>query len=951
MNVDPPALPAARAAAPPDRLRDDVRRLGDLVGALLHEQGGPQVFEAVEHFRQAAIAIRAAGSFDAAQDAKLILWAERQSSKRLLHVIRGFSIYFHLINLAEAHHRVRTLAARAAVGGPLHESVAAAVATLRAQGVDDATLRAGIAQLRIHPVFTAHPSEARRRTLLHHLQIAAGLIAALDGPPAAPHARAATLDVLRTRLTLLWQTAETRAERPTVLDEVASVLYFLAGPIYDIVPQIQRTLDTATAAPLAQHAGEPAQQAALLPSPPAQQAALLHSYSAIRNPQSAIRLGSWVGGDRDGNPAVTGAVSRAAARLARAAVLRRYRDEVQALGRDLSLSARLTGVTAELLESLERDRADLGTRPVRDWADQPYRRKLGLIGERLRRTSDDVAGGYPHPAAFLADLRLIADSLTAHQGARIVAGPLGDLWRRVAACGFHLAELELRQHADRHTDAVAELLALRGVPGYAALDEAARQTLLAAHLVGAAAPLPAAALSPTTRETLDTFAAMADIQAQGGPAAGETYIISMSRVPSDVLAVLLLAREAGLFAWDGGPPAAICRLDVVPLFETVGELNRCGAILAELLALPVYQAALRARGSRQQVMVGYSDSNKDGGYLAATWATYQAQQALAAAAAAAGVTLTVFHGRGGAVGRGGGPAGRAVLARPPAAQSPTLKVTEQGEVISARYGVAALAERHFEQVAHALLLATLGAGEAPPDPAWLATMDRLAAASRAAYSALVKERPDFFAVFQAITPFPELGTLNLASRPVSRAGGAGPQSLDDLRAIPWVFSWTQVRANLPGWYGLGSALAGEIAAGGLPQLQALYRGWRAFAGALDTAQLSLGTADMPTLHRYSALAGDAGAALFTVIDAEYARSVQAVLAISGQAALLEHAPTLARSIALRNPYVDALHIAQIALLRRYRALPVSASALERATLLDAIHHSINAIAAGLQTTG
>ncbi len=921
MTAQPPPAPP-RDTTPPDRLRDDVRRLGDLVGVILHEQGGPQVFEAVEHFRQATIAIRAADRFDFVQDAKLVLWAERQSSRRLLQVIRSFSIYFHLINLAEAHHRVRTLAVREAAGGPLHESIAAAVATLRAQGVDDATLRAGISCLHIHPVFTAHPSEARRRTLLHHLHIIAGLIAALDGSPTAPHARTVTLDALRTRITLLWQTAETRAERPTVLDEVASVLYVLAGPVYDVVPHIQRTLDEAAGS--APHAVPP---------------------------NAALRFGSWVGGDRDGNPAVTGAISRAAARLARAAVLRRYREDVQALGRDLSISSRLTGVTPALLESLERDRADLGTRPVRDWADQPYRRKLGLIGERLRRTEADGAGGYPGPTAFVADLQLIADSLTAHQGARIVAGLLGDLLRRVTTFGFHLAELELRQHADRHTDAVAELLALRGVPGYVALDEAARQDILQAQLVGDPTPLPPAALSSATRETLDTCAALAEIQAQSGPAAAETYIISMSRAPSDVLAVLLLAREADLFAWDGASQGAVCRLDVVPLFETVGELERCGAILADLLALPVYRAALRARGDHQQVMVGYSDSNKDGGYLAATWATYQAQQALAAAATAAGVTLTVFHGRGGAVGRGGGPAGRAVLARPPAAQSPTLKVTEQGEVIFARYGQAALAARHFEQVAHALLRATLGPVAPPPDPAWPVTLDRLAAHSRAVYSALVKERPDFFAVFQAITPFPELGTLNLASRPVSRAGGDGPQSLDDLRAIPWVFSWTQVRANLPGWYGLGSALAAEIAAGGLPLLRAMYAGWPVLAGALDTAQLSLGTADMPTLHRYSALAGEPGAALFADIEAEYTRSVQAVQAISGQAALLERSPTLARSIALRNPYVDVLHIAQIALLRRYRALSADAPDSERAALLDAIHHSINAIAAGLQTTG
>jgi phosphoenolpyruvate carboxylase len=908
--------------------------LGALVGEVLREQGGTDLFAAVENVRTTAIALRseAEGTTalsgvddqEAPTEAALLRWAAQQRTPRLLQLVRAFGVYFHLINLAEQQHRLRTLRERAQHGRPLRESIAAAVEALRRTGVSPEALADGLRRLSVHAVFTAHPSEARRRTLLLHLERAAALIGALDDPRASPRARAEALDALRTRVTLIWQTAEARVERPSVLDEVESVLHVLAGPVYDVVPRLCRTLD-----------GEIADAYGPLP--------------AIHCP-APLQFGSWVGGDRDGNPAVTPEVTRAAARLARAAVLRRYREEVQALGRDLSVSERLVGASSELLASLERDREELEVRRVPRWHDEPYRRKLGLIAERLRRMEADRPGGYTTPEALLVDVRLMEDSLRAHGGGRVADGPLWDFRRRVEVFGFHLAELELRQHAARHTAAVAELLGLAGASGYAAAGETERQSLLEARLAGPSLAPPVEALSPATREILDTFRAMAEVQALGGPSASATYIVSMSRAPSDLLAVLFLAREAGLFGWEGGEAPATCRLDAVPLFEEVAELASCGGVLARLLASPPYRAAVRARGDRQQVMVGYSDSNKDGGYLTSTWQIYRAQAALAEAAAAAGVELVVFHGRGGAVGRGGGPMGRAVLARPSEARSRELKVTEQGEVIFARYSDRGIAERHCEQMLHAQLLSTLGPPEAPPHPEWVEAMERLAADSRNGYEALVKRSPALLTYFRQTTPFPELATLNLASRPVSRAGhGAEHFAVEDLRAIPWVFSWTQARVNLPGWFGLGSALAAEIARGGLARLRAMYRDWPFFAMALDNAQLSLGTADMPTARHYATLADDP--APFATIAAEYARTVMGVLEVTEQRALLERAPVLARSIKLRNPYVDALHVAQIALLRRYRALPTDAPAAERAALLDAIHHSINGIAAGLQTTG
>jgi phosphoenolpyruvate carboxylase len=765
-------------------------------------------------------------------------------------------------------------------------------------------------------VLTAHPSEARRRTLLHHLEDTAELIEQLDDERATPTQRHSILDRLRARITLIWQTAEARAERPSVIDEVQSVLYVLAGTVYDVLPLVQRAVDHAVRDSLDGH--------------------------DRLDCRPRFRFGSWVGGDRDGNPGVTPELTRAAARMARVAVLRRYREDAQDLGRDLSISGRLVGCLPELVESIERDRRELGMQRVPQWHDEPYRRKFGLIAERLTRSEMGGNGAYTAAEELAADLRLVAASLNAYRGERAAAGGLLDLQRRVDTFGFSLAELEVRQHAARHAAAVDELLGIAGVPGYLGMAEDERMGALELRLQSNdPLAVPTDALSPETREVLETFQAMLGVQRLTGPSGAQTCVISMSRAASDALAVLLLAREAGLT--DG----AISRLDVVPLFETISELRECGQILERMLASPAYRAAVAARGNRQQVMVGYSDSNKDGGYLSATWATYQAQQDLAQVAAAGGVELVVFHGRGGAVGRGGGPMYRAILARPTAAASPTFKITEQGEVIFARYGSLPIAERHLEQVLHALLLSSMDGDAAAPRLEWVDAMERLAAKARTAYEALVKHNADFMAFFHAATPFPELATLNLASRPVSRAGGAGLPSLEDLRAIPWVFSWTQARVNLPGWYGLGSALSEDIERGGLETLQSMYASWPFFTSALDNAQLSLGTADLVTARRYAALALSDVSSVFDAIADEYERSVSCLLVVTGQRELLERSPVLARSIKLRNPYVDALHVAQVALLKRYRA----ASGEDAELVLDAIHHSINGIAAGLQTTG
>lgn len=910
-----------------DALREDVHTLGDIVGQVVREQAGERIFGLVETVRLAAIEARAEGRADVDRERALLEWAEAQSTADLTLIVRAFTVYFHLINVAEQHHRVRRLYERERSDAPLPESIEAAVALLRERGVTETEISALLPVLVVRPVFTAHPSEVRRPTLLQHLDRCMALLVEHDVFKANPRRRRAIADALRAEITLLWQTAETRSERPGVLDEVQSVVRVLSGTVYDVAPQAQRTLLTAVLG------GE----RALPPSPEA------HPF---------LRPGSWVGGDRDGNPFVTPDVTVAAARLGRTAVLRRYHDDVQAIGRDLSISQRLVGASPQLLASLERDLAALGAQPVPQWADEPYRRKCGLIAERLRRTAEDEPGGYSTPDALLADLRLMRTSLLAHRSERVAGSALWDLEVRVRTFGFSLCELEVRQHAARFAAAVGELLQLHGSGSYADLSEHERAELLERSLALSPLAVLPAALSAETRQTLATFRAIAAIQDRQGEAACQTVIISMCHAPSDVLAVLVLARETGLFSWDGpDAPSETCRarIDIVPLFEEVEELRSSARVMEALLASPAYRAALRARGWQQQIMLGYSDSNKDAGYLAATWETYRAQESLARMARSAGLGLELFHGRGGAVGRGGGPMGRAILARPPEARLPTLKVTEQGEVIFARYSHPEIAERHFEQMIHALLRSALEPAEGDPPDEWVRTMERLASRSREVYQRHIKNAPEFLRYFREATPFPELASLNLASRPVSR-GGSQTLTLADLRAIPWGFSWTQTRANVPGWFGLGTAIEEEIAAGGVERLRAMYAGWRFFATAMDNAQRSLGIADMPTVRRYTTLATD-GSAQLDLLDAEYARSVRAVLRVTGQQTLLERSSVLARSIRLRNPYVDALHVAQIALLRRYRAQTTGGQGEDAAPLLDAIHHSINGIAAGLQETG
>lgn len=907
---------------PIEHLREDVRLLGSLLGQVLQEQGGSRLLDQVERVRRLAIARRTDPSPDRERALRDVLWS--LGVREAGAVIRAFTLYFHLINLAEEQHRLRTLRDREIRGDPAPrpESVAAAVSALRREGIPASRLASLLERLEVRPVFTAHPTEARRASVLVHLRAVANLLAALNHPQLSPEERRRTVDSLLAHITALWQTDEVRRHRPTPLDEVQSGLYYLEHSAWNAVPVLYRDLQEAV------------------------QAAFPEARGAVR---PFLRFGSWMGADRDGHPLVTVEVTERTLELQRERVLRLYREEVAALIRELSVSTRQVAPSQELVDSVESDlkelselAADPGFPPVTEL----YRRKLRAVDERLRRTQLRIAGGYTSPAEFLEDLERLRRSLEANRGSRLARGRLQDLWVRVQAFGFYFAALDLRQESAVHGRVVAHLLRRAGVPGdYLQLSEPQRTALLA-RLVSRTPALPQPE-DPEAVEVVRLFQAIPAWQERFGQEACQTYIVSLTEGPSDVLEVLWLAAQVGLFRIS--PEGVVSRLHVVPLFERIEELCRCGEVLDELLRIPAYRTHLAAWGDVQEVMLGYSDSNKDGGFLAANWALHRAQRLLPEVARRHGCQVRLFHGRGGAIGRGGGPTGRAILAQPREALDGRLKLTEQGEVLAARYSNPLIARRHLEQLTAAVLRAALLPSHQPPpdqQTRWEAIMDELADRSLRAYRSLVYEDPDFPSYFAQATPIGEITRLKVGSRPAARGQ---PDRVEHLRAIPWVFSWTQTRANLPGWYGLGSALDGFARASpsALAELRAMYAGWPFFRSVVDNAQISLGTADLEVAQLYAELVADEPVRerVFRRIREEFDLTVQRVLEVTGQRELLDNSPVLQRSVRLRNPYVDPMNYLQVRLIRERQARP------EDPEVEELVHLTINGISAGLQTTG
>jgi phosphoenolpyruvate carboxylase len=911
-----------------DRLSEQIHLLGNLLGETLIEQEGQPLFDLVEEVRGLAKAHRA-GSRESG--ARLLERIESLPLEESRGVVKAFASYFALVNLAEEQERVRVLRRRAeeahAAGRPMEETMEAALVALRDQGMSAKEARGLVDGLLVMPVFTAHPTEAKRRTIQLKLADVAESLERLDGGTLTPPEMELELEWLRELIVSLWETEETRHARPTVLDEVRGGLYHFESTLFDLVPEMEARL-----------------RRALESAWPDQTFEVPHF----------LRFGSWVGGDRDGNPFVTPAVTEETLREHQTTALRLYRRAFERMHGHLSV-AEGSGVSPALRASLKDDAAAFpaeARRVLERYRFEPYRQKMTFIYRRLQATLEAATrpwradhrprpGAYPSAAAFLDDLRLVRSSLREHSGSRLADGRLGRLFTQAEVFGFHLATLDLRQHAGRHTAALHEIFARYGIAeDFDALDEAGRQAVLTAELAQGR-PLTPAHLdfSDETNETVETFRLIRRAHERVGPEAIQTYIASMTRGPSDLLAILLLARDAGVS--EG--------LDVVPLFETVEDLRDAGATLESLLGHPAYRPHLDARGRRQTVMVGYSDSNKESGYLAAHWELHLAQTSLSALCRRHEVTLTFFHGRGGTVGRGGGPVNRAVLAQPPESVGGRLRLTEQGETITARYANPRLARRHLEQLVHAVLLTSGKRMGASPSRggAWEDAMTALSPVARRSYLALV-DTPELVSYFHQATPLDELARLNIGSRPSRRKAGSG---LEGLRAIPWVFAWTQSRVTLPGWFGLGSAI--EAWAGDDPgrwaTLSTMYREWAFFSNLVDNSQVSLRKADMLIAEVYASLASDAiREAVFPVLCQEHERTVRVLLRLTGQRELLDSAPWLQRSIQVRNPYIDPMNYVQVALLRRLRAQPAAA---EEEALRDAVLLSVNGVAAGLRNTG
>lgn len=929
---------------PQDRLRSTIRFLGNLLGETIIEQEGQAIFDLEEEIRDLAKRWRSG-------EQEGLLQAEQQLVPALINdlpkanaVLKAFTTYFALVNLAEEQQRVHVLRERALYAYeqnvPMSETIAHAVRRLHDEGLSAAEMRTLLNQLFIMPVFTAHPTESKRRTVLLKLKAIANDLYDLNYRTLLPAEEDTILQRIRENIVLLWQSDETRDRRPTVMDEVREGLYYYEATLFQLVPLIYQELERALAE---YYPGETFAVPVFL------------------------RYGSWIGGDRDGNPFVTVAVTEEALREQKETILKQYNIEIDALYHHLSSAQTRVGFDQALLDSIEHDFTLMPQKEhevLERFRLEPYRQKLLMMFRRLRatRAENEMPWGnarpnnsraYQHVQEFLHDLYLIRDSLCANKGERLARGRLERLIRSAEVFGFHLATLDIRQHAERHRTAMGEVLQRYLLcDHYEGLAEVDRVALLEKEILSERPLTARLEFTPETNATIELFRLIRRAREEVGNEAIQTYIISMTTQVSNVLEVLLFARDAALFG----------ELDISPLFETIEDLLAAPQIMTALFQNAAYQKHLAQRGNHQQIMIGYSDSNKDGGYLRANWMLFQAQRNLARVCDEFNIKLTLFHGRGGTLGRGGGPANRAILAQPPESIRGRIRITEQGEVVSSRYDDENIAHRHLEQVVNAVLLTSGRRPYYPQEQVWAELMEEISQYSFQKYRSLVNS-PDFLQYFHQATPIDHVDILNIGSRPARRKTTG---AISDLRAIPWVFSWTQSRVNLPSWYGVGSALEQWLctppAAETSPETQGaplnedrlntlreMYTTWPFFRTVLDNVQVGLAKADIGIAQLYATLAEPAlQATIFADLKAEFERTKQLALRITRHADLLDNENWLQRSIRLRNPYVDPMNYIQVELLRRLRANP---SATDKAQLQAAVSLSVNGIAAGLQNVG
>ena len=898
-----------------------VNLLGTLLGQVIREQAGEPVFGKVESLRNACKEADAAADPDAAFD-EIAERLRKMSLDDLFWLIRSFSAFFNLVNEAERQEIIR-INREAEISetpeDPRGESIREAIHRLQEMKIDLKALSDQMAhRLDIQPTLTAHPTEARRGSILYKQKRIAGLLSGVprDGR-LGPNEKDRIFTRIYHQIALLLATDDVRGDRLTVSDEVENGLYYCTTTIWETVPRIYRDL----------------------------REALELYYDEAPAPPVFLRYRSWIGGDRDGNPFVTPEVTRWAFDTYRDRVLGLYQDEIRELWRETSISVLRVEAPSELTEGLAAASETAGLSPEfrRRYRNEPWRLHLSVMEARLRRLRDDELAY--DVADFIRDLEVLRRSLVAAGlGDMARHGRLAELIDRARVFGFHFVSLDIRQHSRIHEVAVAELLRRAGVHGdYAGLDETERVSLLEAELVN---PRPLVGreeiLPDSVTIALDALEVARDAWRRDAEAIG-SFVVSMTHEVSDLLEVLLLAKEVGL--WRVAGDRVESPVDVVPLFETIDDLDRAGALLESAFGSRIYRMHLAARGDFQEIMLGYSDSNKDGGYWMANWALEKGHERLAVVCREAGIDFRFFHGRGGSVGRGGGRANQAILTMPTESRNGRLRYTEQGEVISFRYALAPMARRHLEQITNAVLLSVHESQcDVGCSPEMIAMMDDIAGRSMTAYRELIDD-PDFWAWYREVTPIEHIGNLPIASRPVSRKS-ADEVEFDDLRAIPWVFGWTQTRYNVPGWHGIGNAFSDLIAENedNLEKLRRMWDGWTFFRTVLDNAQREMARARLVMAKRY---ARRGGGGLHRKIEEDFRKAEAAILQITGQDELMDIHPVIQKSIRLRNPYTDVLNLVQVELLDRWR----EAKDDERGALRHAIFLTIGGIAGAMQSTG
>lgn len=934
-------LKAGRKNDKDQPLIDDIRLLGRILGDIIREQEGVAVYELIEQVRQLSVTFRRDHDQDADKALKKLL--KGLSTDQTVSVIRAFTYFSHLANLAEDRHHIRRRAVHERAGNTQEGSIEVALSRLRWAGITPDEISQTLAQAYVSPVLTAHPTEVQRQIILQAEHDIARLLVERDDILAraqlfnsakdalTPRELAANEALLRARVAQLWMTRLLRYSKLTVADEIENALSYYEATFLREVPKLYAVLEAALE-------GQP-----------------VHSF---------LRMGQWIGGDRDGNPNVTAQTLELALRRQSDVALRHYLTEVHHLGAELSLSARLVGVSPAMQALAD---ASPDTNPHRQ--DEPYRRALTSIYARLAATLASLTGGqaarhavapqnpYANSQEFLADLQIIASSLRAHHGESLLPQRLQPLMRAVDVFGFYLSTVDLRQGSDKHEAVMAELLAVAQVEAhYEQLDEAAKCALLQ-QLLAEARPLRVmgAQYSELASSELAIFEMAKAMRQRYGQQAIIHYIISHTETVSDLLEVLLLQKEVGLMRGTLQQDDAQLDLIVVPLFETIGDLRAAADIMRAYFAVPGVAGLLQRSGGVQDVMLGYSDSNKDGGIFTSNWELYQAELALVelfdGLKAQHGLRLRMFHGRGGTVGRGGGPSYQAILAQPPGTVRGQIRLTEQGEVIASKYANPDIGRRNLETLVAATLEATLLQPTKPASKAFLHAAEQLSQASMKAYRQLVYDTAGFADYFFSATPIREIAELNIGSRPASRKA---TQAIEDLRAIPWGFSWGQCRLTLPGWYGFGAGVEAFLQAEGkdpqrqLALLQKMYRQWPFFKALLSNMDMVLAKSDLALASRYSDLVADARLRkrIFSSIEAEWLRTTEALAQITGEKDRLAGNPALARSILHRFPYIDPLHHLQVELVRRWRAGQTTDERLK-----NGIHISINGIAAGLRNTG